>query len=391
MTDALPSTCRLCGGRCYPDPVLNLPGMPRAAQFFPTPEEFATDQGITLTISQCARCGLVQSATSPVPYFREVITAATLSGKSRQARLSLMREFIQTYGLAGRKIIEIGSGKGEMLEVIEEAGAQAWGLEASPSAVAVGRAAGRRLCLGYIGDTSLISEGPFDGFICLNYLEHLPEPGIAIQNIAANTTAEAFGLATVPNLEYLLQTKCFYEFVADHLSYFTASTLRSAFEWNGFEVLNCRTINNDNDLLAVVKKRQPLRLASEYAAVETLIKDLQRLAARYREQGKKIAVWGAGHRTLALLALAGMADLAFVVDSAPFKQGKFTPVLHRPIVAPDHLQTHPVDLLLIMVPGLYPGEVVAAVQAMHLTADLAILRDNRLEFLGPGRVPELAA
>ena len=62
---------------------------------------------------------------------------------------------------------------------------------------------------------------------------------------------------TVPNLDYLLRTKCFYEFVADHLSYFTKKTLTYAFERNDFDILKCYTINEDNDIVVVVKKKEP--------------------------------------------------------------------------------------------------------------------------------------
>ncbi|HNW45054.1 MAG TPA: class I SAM-dependent methyltransferase [Elusimicrobiales bacterium] len=373
--------CHLCGGDLYAQPLLRLDRMPKAAQYYPDKAEFSGDKGITLEIRQCSACALVQLNAAPVEYFREVITAASFSEKTKAFRLAQMTEFTDRFGLRGGKILEVGSGRGEMLDVIAAAGARAVGLEASAASVAAGRAAGREMIEGYIGDQAALPGQPFDAFVSLNYLEHLPEPGRIIRRIHASTAPGAVGFVTVPNLEYLLRTKCFYEFVSDHLSYFTRKTLAHAFESNGFDVLDCRLINEDNDIAVTVKKRAPLDLAGQFADVETLIAQLRRVVAGYRARGETVAVWGAGHRTLALLALAELGEIAYIVDSAKFKQGKFSPVLHLPIAAPEQLKTAPVDLVIVMVPGLYPGEVLKALARLETGAQVAALRDNKIEFI----------
>ncbi|EKD23526.1 MAG: hypothetical protein ACD_81C00223G0001, partial [uncultured bacterium] len=57
--------CHLCGNKLFPEPVLQLSGMPKAAQYYPEIDEFTEDAGITLTIEQCAHCGLVQHGGEP--------------------------------------------------------------------------------------------------------------------------------------------------------------------------------------------------------------------------------------------------------------------------------------------------------------------------------------
>jgi len=291
--------CHLCGNELFPDPILRLKGVPKAAQYYPKENEFAGDKGITLTIWQCSGCGLVQHKMKPVGYFKEVITVASLSEKSRLSRLNQMKEFTERFGLAGKKVLDIGTGQGEMIDVLKEAGLQVAGIEASLESVNIGRATGRNMIHGYIGDEGAIAGGPYDAFIFLNYLEHLPDPGAIMRNIYNNTTAYAVGYVTVPNLDYLLKTKSLYEFVADHISYFTQKTLEHAFEANGFEVLDCRIINEENDIAAIVKKRRMTDLSQEYASVDFLIGDLRCIIVGYKSKNKKVAIWGAGHRTLA--------------------------------------------------------------------------------------------
>ena len=375
------NNCRLCGSELFPSPLLQLEGMPRAAQYFPEKDEFEQDKGIALNVYQCSACGLVQLNIEPVGYFREVITAASFSDKTRLSRLNQMKEFVNKCGLYGKKVLEIGSGKGDMLDVLEEAGLKAVGLEASAKSVEIGKSAGRKMIHGYIGDLNKINGYPFDAFVSFNYLEHLPEPGNIIRSIYANTTPNAVGLITVPNLDYLLETRCVYEFVADHLSYFTKKTLTYAFERNCFEVLECYTINENNDIALVVKKREALDISGHFSEVEELIKNLQQIVADYKSQNKKVAVWGAGHRTLALLGLSKLKNIEYVIDSAKFKQGRFTPILHLNIVPPEHLKEKKVDLVIVMVPGLYPSEVLKTLTQMNVGVDIAVLRGNKIELI----------
>ena len=121
------NNCHLCNCELFADPVVRLKGMPRAAQFFPKKDEFAGDKGIVLGIYQCSMCGLVQISMEPVEYFKEVITAASFSDKTRLSRLNQMQGFVSRIGLAGKKGLEVGSGKGHMLAIMEEAGVTAVG------------------------------------------------------------------------------------------------------------------------------------------------------------------------------------------------------------------------------------------------------------------------
>ena len=373
--------CHLCNCELFQNPIMELDGMPKAAQYYPTIDEFKNDSGILLKIYQCSSCGLVQLNIDPVDYFREVITAASFSEKTRLFRLGQMKEFVDMHGLSGCKILEVGSGSGDMLDVLNEVGLDAYGIEASAESVENGKLVGRNMIQGYIGEMDKIDGAPFDAFISLNYLEHLPKPGDIINIIYKNTTSDAVGFITVPNLAYLLNTKCFYEFVTDHLTYFTQDTVNYAFESNGFEVLESKIINEDNDIAAVVKKRKALNISGGINEVKSLIQNLKEVSERYKKQDKKVAVWGAGHRTLALLALSNLEAVEYVVDSAKFKQGKFTPTLHIEIVPPERLVSDPVDLVIVMVPGIYPDEVVNAIDNMNINVNVAIHRGNDLEMM----------
>ena len=388
----LKKSCRLCGYELFNKPLLTLNGMPKAAQHFLDKNDIADDKGIDLDIFQCSSCGLVQLNIEPVGYYKEVITAASISGDARKSRLNQMLEFASKYNLKGKKIIEIGCAKGNMLDIIEEAKMEAYGLEYSSESIKIAKDANRKVIKGFIEDINEIESGPFQGFVCFNFLEHLPNPKLAINKIYNNLSSHGVGLITVPNLDYLLNTKCFYEFVADHLSYFTIDTLKNAFNNNKFDVLECSLINNENDIMIIVKKNpnkkiekdlkiQKIDLKDNYREVETLITNFKKIIQDYKLKNKKIAVWGAGHRTLALLALSQIKDLEFIIDSAKFKQERYSPVMHTKIISPELLKESNVDLLIVMLPGIYPDEVIKSVKQMKINIELAKLRDNKIEFI----------
>jgi 2-polyprenyl-3-methyl-5-hydroxy-6-metoxy-1,4-benzoquinol methylase len=387
-------SCRLCYQQLFDSSLLCLTGMPKAAQHFLSFDELPSNESITLDIYQCSNCGLVQLNIEPVSYYKNVITAASISGDARKSRLSQMLKFANKFNLKNKKIIEIGCAKGDMLDIIEEAKMKAYGLEHSSDSVLIAKNKGRKIIKGFIDDLKIIEHAPFQGFVCFNYLEHVPNPKSVINKIYNNLSDDGVGLVTVPNLNYLLDTKSFYEFVADHLSYFTMDTLKNAFYEGNFDVLECSLINNENDIFIIIKKNKnknnkikkkisfkKINLKNNYKEVDKLINNLKNIIKDYKEKNKKVAIWGAGHRTLSLLALSKLKDIEFIVDSAKFKQGMYSPVMNTKIVSPEVLKESKIDLLIIMVPGIYPHEVIKSVSKMNLNIRMAKLKDNVIEFI----------
>jgi hypothetical protein len=83
-----------------------------------------------------------------------------------------------------------------------------------------------------------------------------------------------------------------------------------------------------------------------------------------------------------MLALTGIADrIRYVVDSAPFKQGRYTPATHLPIVAPEALRSDPVDAVIVMAAS-YSDEVVGVIrERCDRNMRVAVLRDFGLQIV----------
>ena len=176
----------------------------------------------------------------------------------------------------------------------------------------------------------------------------------------------------------MIRENLFSEFIGDHLFYFTQDTLIQTLQRNGFELLECRETWYNYILRATVKKRTLTDLSKFVDFKKILTEDLN----NYIDGFSRVAVWGAGHQALALLSLADLGDkIQYVIDDAPFKQNKYTPATHIPIVSSKSLDIDPVDTVVVMAAS-YSDEVAAKLKESHGDKiKIAILRESGLEHL----------
>lgn len=371
--------CRVSNHNFFKEPLLRYENMPSAAQFLPDAGSLKSDKGVILEVFQCSGCALVQLSQEPVPYYKEVIRAASFSEEMKDFRKKQFSGFIQKFSLKGKKVIEIGCGRGEYLSILQQCGVEAYGLEYSKKSVAECIKNGLKVLRGFIQSRrDGLKYAPFDAFFMLSFLEHLPDPNAALSGISSNLAEGAIGLIEVPNFDMILRNKLFSEFTADHLLYFTRETLKMTLMLNGFEVIDCCEVWHDYIISAVVKKRTKLDLSLFDKQRKKLKEEIKRYILRF--QDKKIAIWGAGHQALAIISLMGLAGkIKYVVDSAPFKQGRYTPATHIPIVSPEVLAKDHVDAVIVMA-GSYCDEVARTMrEKFGKKINISILRDFGLE------------
>ena len=374
-------SCRLCNAALPKHALLELNGMPSAAQNLPAADDLIKDKGSDLLIFECSQCSLVQTCKDPVPYYKEVIRASAFSKEMANFRQKQLRNWVEKNHLAGSTILEIGAGKGEYLQLLQEAGLRACGTEFSKAAVKEIQQLGFQAYQVFPDGAGLrIKDGPFDAFATFNFMEHWPDPKNSLCDIAQILKPNALGLVEVPNFDMILEKNLFTEFVSDHIFYFTSKTLSLMLETSGFEVIEIKPIWHDYILSATVKKRETSNISAFEQKRLSIGLALHQFADKYQEGG--VAIWGAGHQALAAIALLNLKDkVKYVVDSAPFKQGKFTPATHLPIVGPSELSRAPVSAVIVMAAG-YSDEVVKIIQAgVHANLRIAVLRETQLELI----------
>ena len=244
-------TCIACGHAL--SPLMTLDDMPASAQNIPAASELAEDHPLSLTLCQCPSCGLVQFDTEPVDYYRDVIRAGggtrTMT-RLRHEEYARLLTAMQEHHIHGRRIVEVGCGRGEFLRMWQNLaedpeGAAALardqerdplsgqpnaaplhlvGLEHKPSLVEEANAVADkkyRVYEGFATGDVRYPEGPFDAFVQFNFLEHQPDPCDMLRNIGRNLKPQALGLITVPSFEYILRYNGYYELLRDHIANYT--------------------------------------------------------------------------------------------------------------------------------------------------------------------------
>ena len=377
--------CISCGAPLWEKPLLTLDHMPASAQDIPDATQVKTDEGITLNLCQCTGCGLVQFDCEPVAYYRDVIRAGGYSTTMTELRRRQYRHLIETYHLEGKKFIEVGCGQGEFLQVLTEFAVQAKGLEHDARLVGLAREKGLDVEQGFAQDEKTqFPGGPYDVFLSFNFLEHQPDPRGMLAAIWENLAEDGMGLITVPSFEYIMENDGYYELIRDHIAYYTFDSLKSLLERSGFCVLEQEMINRDT-LSFVVKKRARLDVGNLLYGRDTMRAELSAWLRELSERGGRAAIWGAGHQGFTLAATTQLGTRTeYIIDSAPFKQGRFAPASHLPIVPPQHFHTHPVEAIVIAAPG-YTDEIAKSIrEKFGDKVQIMAMRSNHLEELAPG-------
>ena len=375
-------TCIACGCALPEEPLMTLDHMPSSAQNIPDESTVAEDSGITLRLCQCPACGLVQFDCDPVDYYRDVIRAGGFSTTMVNLRRSQYEHLISTYHLEGKRFLEAGCGRGEFLSVLREFPVEAWGIEHREDLVETAVKDGLNVKRGFTETEDTVLPGaPYDVFLSFNFLEHQPEPGVMLRCIRRNLREGGMGLITVPSLEYILQYDGYYELIRDHIAYYTFETLEKLLNSCGFEVLEREMVNRDT-LSFVVKKRPLTDVSNLMEGFEEVGREMEAYLKYLSAWKKRVAIWGASHQGFTLAATTRLGDkVEYMIDSAPFKQGKYAPASHLSIVAPDHFFEKPVDAILIVAPG-YTEEIAGIIrEKFGSSVEILALKSDHLETL----------
>jgi len=215
-------------------------------------------------------------------------------------------------------------------------------------------------------DQLKISHDQADILIVRHLLEHAHNPLTLLDACMKLVKADGVMAFEVPDCRKMLNggDHCF--LWEEHITYFTPTTLKGFFELAGLSEIDVKIYPYamEDSLVAVVKnsikpKSEPVECSGEIQRLETFKDSFsvrrERICAHLSDlhlQGKKIAVFGAGHLTLKFINYYGLAPfIEYVVDDNPHKQGLFMPGSRLPIKASNCLEVDKIDLCLL---GLNP-------------------------------------
>ncbi len=372
--------CIVCNSKLYELPVYVLKNMPEKVQNLPVFNELDADKGIDLGLYQCTGCGLLQLDCEPVNYYKDSTRAGEKSAALVNLRKQQYKDFIERYNLNGKKIIEIGAGKGGFLRTLkdmEEYDIKEFGIENNAEYVKFAREREHvNVFQGYIDKCDINLEGaPYDAFTCFSYPARMIDPNTMLQGIRHNLVSNGVGIIMCLSQEYILKEDGFFEVTRDLYAYYSQETLSFLVRKNGFDVLEIGNIFPY--VYAVVKKRSPINLKEIWSNAEQIKREVLKFAKNETKDGKKLGVWCAGHYSFTVLSMSGAGSyISYIIDNAPFKQGHYAPVSHVPIVGSNYFRTEPVECILIL--GIfYVDEIIQEIREKCSPVVKIAVMDNK--------------
>jgi SAM-dependent methyltransferase len=398
--------CPLCGGTVLEE-FLHQPSVPtHVIALCDAPDEARAWPRGSLRLVACADCGLIFNAdfeSRLIESSARIEETQAFSPHFTAYAEALAADWIDRFDLRGRRVLEVGCGKGEFLAALCRLGA-ARGIGFDPGARAdriAPDAAGRvELVVDRFDDRHLDVEA--DALVCRHTLEHVPEVARFLDLLrrwAARRSRPPVLLFEVPDVARVLRETAFWDVYYEHCSYFTRDSLRHAFERTGFRVLGERAVYDDQYLIleaepgtAAAAGRQAyaegvLEAAARFGrSVRQAARGAASHLARLRRDGP-VVVWGGGSKGCAFLTALELGDLvAAVVDVNPHKQGKYLIGTAHPVVGPEHLRRLRPAHVVVMNP-VYLGEIAETLRGLGLEAALHAANDVLMARVADESVP----
>ena len=288
----------------------------------------------------------------------------------------LAKDLIKKFNLKNKNIVEIGCGKGDFLALMCELGDNN-GVGIDPACVKerLKSSAAERIMVidDYYSEKYADYTGDF--VVCRHTLEHIPNTAEFLGTLRSGIgdKLETRILFEIPETIRVLREKAFWDIYYEHCSYFTPCSLGRLFRNCRFDVLDMYLEYDDQYLLIEAgpsqvkpEKKHPLE-----ESIDELRKEVDRFGENvgssldswrnrfsgYRDEKKKIAVWGSSSKCVAFLTALHLEDDNLrIVDVNPNRHGKFIPGAAKEVHSPDSLREYNPDVVIVMNP-IYEDEI----------------------------------
>jgi hypothetical protein len=363
-----------------------------------------------LHVSVCRSCLLVQLNQYVTAH--EIFTEYAYFSSFSSAWLKHAEEYVEMISrrlsLSSTSfVVELASNDGYLLQYFVKKGIPCLGIEPAANVAEVARGKGVDTQVVFFGRESagelLAGRGAADLIIGNNVLAQVPDLSSFVAGVAIALAPHGTATFEFPHLMTLFDQNQFDTIYHEHFSYFSLLSAEHVFAAHGLTVFDVEELWTHGGSLRVYLKpaadesrpvsQRVLELrareeAAGYRDMATYTRFEQQVRATKRKllsllidaknSGKKVVGYGAPGKGNTLLNYCGIREdfLDFTVDRNPYKQGKYLPGTHIPILAPERLDEAKPDLILIL-PWNFKHEIMT---------QLAHARDWGARFIVP--IPE---
>jgi SAM-dependent methyltransferase len=284
---------------------------------------------------------------------------------------SLAAMLAERYPLGGRVVYDVGCGKGEFLKILCDLVPQTRGVGIDPS------------CRPSVAGNMRLIQSRFDGssfgenaglVLCRHVLEHVAEP-LGFLQALADAMPDTPLFVEVPDLDWILEHKSFWDFCYEHCNYFTVPTLRLALEKAGFEVeAQSRSFGGQYQwaicrpaahfLVTDADAGAALESVRRYSGAES---DQVATLRDRAEQVGGVAVWGMATKGVMLSLMLPEGLVRGGIDMNCAKQGRYAALSAVQIHSPEWLKQGEISTVLLMNPN-YLDEITQQVRGLGVSA-----------------------
>ena len=371
--------CRSCnaGGLI---PVLDLGRTPLANSLLTTEQLDMPEADYPLEVVMCPACTLVQITETVPPeiLFRDYLYFSSFSDTMLSHAEALVNQVLAERQLDSRSLaIEIASNDGYLLQFYKRRGVPVLGIEPARNVAHVAeQERGIRTITEFFGEAlahDLAGRGECaDVLHANNVLAHVADLNDFVIGVRNLLKPEGVAIIEVPYVKDLLDRCEFDTIYHEHLCYFSLTALDVLFRRHELQITAVERIaihggslritaghkgssqDREVDMLLEEEQRWGVADAQFYrsfaARVERLKNDLGGLLAEAKSKGARIAAYGAAAKGSTLLNYfkIGRETIDFIADRSTYKQGRYFPGVHIPIVEADRLLTEMPDYVLLL-------------------------------------------
>lgn len=301
----------------------------------------------------------------------------------------LVNSLIEKHDLRNKDVVEIGCGKGDFLLLLCEKGNnRGVGIDPAcePDRIKSGSAGNVKFIRDYYSEKYGHHRGDF--VCCRHTLEHIHRTSdfVGIIRRAIGNRLDTIVFFEVPDTVRVLRDRAFWDIYYEHCSYFSPGSLARLFRICGFEVTDIAREFDDQYLLLEAKPVD--RQSDNKHELEETIQQLKgerdqfstscknrldnwkRKLQRFKNEGKRVAIWGSGSKCVAFLTTLRIKDeVEYVVDINPHRHGLFIPGAAKEIKSPDSLKEYKPDIVIVM-NAIYMKEIREMLAAMGQSPEL---------------------
>lgn len=331
-----------------------------------------------LHVVKCSHCGHVQlMETLDASFYGEYLYTPSYASGFVEYIDKFVERLNDIIKKPDRKVMEVGSSNGYLLDKLQKTGWTVLGIEPSKKLSRTANDNGINTYNAFFSKETVCEikkqmNNP-DVIIFRHVLEHLDNLGDIVKAIK-KIMGEGLLLIEVPYLKRIVAEDQFYAFFHEHLSYYSVTALNNLLlreniyihkvyenDLEGGSILIVADSDQseqegDNIKQYIIDERETLSKPSIEAFAKRVsgsVEKIKKLVNGAKNCGQTVAAWGAGQRGCTLISMCGFqsSDIKYVIDVNENYWNKYAPGTDIQIVPPSYYKDNHVDKMLVFATG----------------------------------------